>query len=128
MAPTADPLLLLRSITTTITTVPETALPAHIPSIASLLYASPILDAAIAISTDASQRSRQEDAAVLVNKFKTRVASLIQSKVSQARWSGAVLAKVAVESSFEALAAYGAVWVKLIANLVTVRSHSDGRL
>lgn len=120
MAPTSDPLLLLRSITTILTNTPEPSLPAHIPSIASLLYASPLLDAAIAISTDASQRSRQEDAAVLVNKFKTRVAALLQSRVSQAKWCGVVLVKVAVESSFEALAAYGAVWVKLVCNLVTV--------
>ncbi|KAI5778524.1 rRNA processing/ribosome biogenesis-domain-containing protein [Geopyxis carbonaria] len=114
--PSADPLQALRSLTRTLTSTPESDLPAQIPSIAAALYSQPILEAGIALS---SQRQRaSEEAAVLLNKFKTRVSALLQSKAAPARWCGVVLAKCAVESSFEALATYGAVWTRLMVPLV----------
>jgi len=119
-----DSLLVLRTITTLLTATSEVSLPSQIPTIAGQLYASPILDPAISLSS--STRGREsEDAVVLVNKFKTRVSTLLQSRVSQARWCGVVMVKCTVESSFEALAAWGGPWAKVLVGLVTVCStHS----
>lgn len=116
--PGIDSLVVLRTITTILLTAPELALPSHIPTIAGQLYGSPVLDAALSL---ASGTTGSDDAVVLLNKFKTRVTTLLQCRVSQARWCGVVLAKCAVESSSEALAAWGEVWSKLLMGLVTVR-------
>lgn len=121
--PGIDSLLVLRTITTILVTAPEPTLPSHLPTIAGQLYGSPILDAAQSLVPSAGARGAKGsgDAVVLLNKFKTRVTTLLQSRVSQARWCGVVLAKCAVESSFGALAAWGEVWSKLLMGLVTVR-------
>ncbi|KAF8543789.1 rRNA processing/ribosome biogenesis-domain-containing protein [Trichophaea hybrida] len=117
MPPPTDPLLVLRTITTLLTTTSEASLPSQIPIIARQLYASPVLNAAVSLSSSGGRES--EDAMVLVNKFKTRVSALLQSRVNQARWCGVVIVKCTVESSFEALAAWGGLWAKALVGLVT---------
>ncbi|KAI5842709.1 rRNA processing/ribosome biogenesis-domain-containing protein, partial [Tricharina praecox] len=62
--------------------------------------------------------SPSEEAQVLCAKTKSRVAALIGSKSPQARWAGVVLAKCVLESSFEALAAWGEGWVRRLVGLV----------
>ncbi|KAF8244276.1 hypothetical protein K440DRAFT_663542 [Wilcoxina mikolae CBS 423.85] len=115
--PATDRLLVLCTITTLLTTTSEISLPSQISTIAGQLYASPVLNAAISLSSCGGRES--EDAMVLVNKFKTRVSALLQSRVSQARWCGVVMVKCTVESSFEALAAWGGPWAKALVGLVT---------
>jgi hypothetical protein len=109
-----DSLLHLRTITATLTATPEVSLPAAIPQIAAQLYSSPIIDDALAIAAE------KEDALVVCNKFKSRVAALLQSRVPQARWAGVVIVKVAVEASAKALEAWAGSWVKVLVGLISV--------
>lgn len=123
----ADPLLPLRRITSVLTSAPESELPRHAPALANLLSSSPVIDAATAISANPAPRRQQaEEATMLLNKFKTRVSALLQSRNPQARWCGLVLAKCAVESSFEALASWGGTWVRLMLGLITVSPAWSG--
>lgn len=116
-----DPLLSLRRITAVLTATPEPQLPQHATTLATLILSAPILDSASAIAANPAPRRQQaEEAAVLLNKFKTRVSALLQSRNAQARWTGLVLAKCAVESSFEALASWAGTWVRLMMGLITV--------
>ncbi|TGZ84063.1 hypothetical protein EX30DRAFT_362019 [Ascodesmis nigricans] len=115
-----DPLLSLRRITAVLTATPEPQLPQHATTLATLILSAPILDSASAIAANPAPRRQQaEEAAVLLNKFKTRVSALLQSRNAQARWTGLVLAKCAVESSFEALASWAGTWVRLMMGLIT---------
>jgi hypothetical protein len=116
MPPTTggDSLLHLRAITATLTTTSEASLPAAIPQIAAQLYSSPIIDDALALAAE------KEDALIVCNKFKSRVAALLQSRVPQARWAGVVIVKVAVEASAKALEAWAGGWVKVLMGLVSV--------
>lgn len=119
----------LRTITSLLTS--DVALPAHIPTIVSLLYSSPVLESCNSLAstngTNAQKRKSAgagEDTGVLLHKYKTRVSSLLQSKTPQARWSGVALVKASVESSFECLASHGGSWVRLLVPLLVVRNDS----
>lgn len=117
----------LRTITSLLTS--DIALPAHIPTIVSLLYSSSVLEScnslASANGTNTQKRKSAgagEDAGIFLHKYKTRVSSLLQSKTPQARWSGVALVKASVESSFECLASHGGIWVRLLVPLLAVLS------
>lgn len=119
----------LRTITSLLTS--DVALPAHIPTIVSLLYSSSVLESCNSLAgangTNAQKRKyvgAGEDVGVLLHKYKTRVSSLLQSKTPQARWSGVALVKASVESSFECLASHGGSWVRLLVPLLVVRNDS----
>lgn len=119
MAPSTDPFVSLRHITTALTSTPESELPPAIPALARILYGSPVLDSAIALHASPS-RTRAEEAALLTNKFKTRISALLQSKNAAARWCGVVMVKASVETSFSAMAEWAAGWARMMIGLLTV--------
>ena len=106
---------LLRSLVSTLLRTPEDALASEIPTLATLLYTTTpsIIDSALASSS--------EEAQVLCTKVKTRVAALLGSKSLAARWAGAALAKCVLESSFEALTAWGEAWCRRLVGVLNVR-------
>jgi len=107
-------LALLRSVVSTLLHTPEESLASEIPGVARILYTTTpsIFDGALV--------SPSEEARVLCAKTTTRIAALIGSKSPQARWAGAVLAKCVLESSFEALTAWGEAWCRRLVGLLNV--------
>ncbi|KAF8430358.1 rRNA processing/ribosome biogenesis-domain-containing protein [Tirmania nivea] len=103
----------LRSFTTTLANTPESSLPSEIPTIASTLYSTPILETAFHTPS-----TEKEDTTVLLHKYKTRVSSLLQSRLPQGRWAGVALVKASLESSPEALGAWAKSWVPLLVALL----------
>ncbi|KAJ5182736.1 hypothetical protein N7492_000352 [Penicillium capsulatum] len=85
----------LRAVTHRLTTTPVDQL----PSIASFLATS-LSDCAELLSTPQAQKSGkfESDNAVQVHKLKTRLASLLQDRSVEGRWTAVVLAKAAVEA------------------------------
>src|SRR5690349_5960924 len=57
-----------------------------------------------------------------LHNWSTRVNSLLQSKVSGARWSGVCLVKVSVEQSDELFLQHAYTWCSMLLGLLTVRS------
>lgn len=117
--PPPDVLLPLRTCTAILVSTPEDQLSEHVPALVSVLYSTPLLDTAFAQSTS-ENRVRAEEATLLCNKFKTRISALLQSRTQKARWCAVVLAKCSFESSAEAQAQWGGVWIRLLMPLISV--------
>lgn len=111
----------LRAVTHRLITTPVEQL----PSIASFLATS-LSDCAELLSTPQTQKSGKPDSdnAVQIHKLKTRLASLLQDRSVEGRWTAVVLVKATVEAGqWEILRGYEpivrslisilAVWIKL---------------
>lgn len=85
----------LRAVTHRLTTTPVDRLPA----IASFLATS-LTDCAELLSTPPPQKSgkAESDNAVQIHKLKTRLASLLQDRSVEGRWTAVVLVKATVEA------------------------------
>ena len=85
----------LRAITHRLTTTPVDQL----PSIASFLATS-LSDCAELLSAPQSQKPGKSDSdnAVQIHKLKTRLASLLQDRSVEGRWTAVVLVKATVEA------------------------------
>ena len=85
----------LRAVTHRLTTTPVDQLPA----IASFLATS-LTDCAELLSTPSPQKSGKADSdnAVQIHKLKTRLASLLQDRSVEGRWTAVVLVKATVEA------------------------------
>ena len=85
----------LRAVTHRLTATPVQQL----PQITSFLATS-ISDCAELLSTSQSQKSgkNESDTAVQLHKLKTRLASLLQDRSVEGRWTAVVLVKATVEA------------------------------
>lgn len=121
----------LRAVTHRLITTPVEQL----PSIASFLATS-LSDCAELLSTPQAQKSGKSDSdnAVQIHKLKTRLASLLQDRSVEGRWTAVVLVKATVEAGqWEILRGYEpivrslisilAVWINL--NPVTYAGSID---
>lgn len=109
----------LRAITHRLTTTPVDQL----PSIASFLATS-LGDCAELLSTPQAQKSGkpESDNAVQIHKLKTRLASLLQDRSVEGRWTAVVLVKAAVEAGqWEILRGYEPIVRSLIGILAVCR-------
>lgn len=94
----------LRAVAHRLTTTPVEQL----PSIAAFL-ATALSDCAELLSTSQTQKSGKPDSenAVQIHKIKTRLASLLQDRSVEGRWTAVVLAKALVEAGqWEVLRGY----------------------
>ena len=108
----------LQTLTTHLLAAPEPTLPNTLPPFLSTLYTTPLLTTALLLPT-----TRSSAPTVLLNKLKTRISSLLQSRTPQGKWAGVALAKACVESSPEALAGgWARTWVPLVVSLLGVPS------
>lgn len=97
----------LRAVTHRLTTTPVDQL----PSIAAFLAAS-LSDCAELLSAPHTQKPGKGDSdhAVQIHKLKTRLASLLQDRSVEGRWTAVVLVKAAVEAGqWEILRGYEAI-------------------
>lgn len=105
----------LRAITHRLTTTPVEQL----PSIASFLATS-LNDCAELLSTPQTQKSGKSDSenAIQIHKLKTRLASLLQDRSVEGRWTAVVLVKATVEAGqWEILRGYEPIVRSLISIL-----------
>jgi pre-rRNA-processing protein RIX1 len=105
----------LRAITHRLTTTPVEQL----PSIASFLATS-LSDCAELLSAPQNQKSGKLDSdnAVQIHKLKTRLASLLQDRSVEGRWTAVVLVKAMVEAGqWEILRGYEPIVRSLISIL-----------
>ncbi|EPS36341.1 hypothetical protein H072_10158 [Dactylellina haptotyla CBS 200.50] len=77
--------------------VPDKSLHTAVALPLDLLSSSPLLDDASALVQAGGRHSAE--ASLLLHKLKTRISSLLQSRVAPARWAGVCLVKAGVESS-----------------------------
>jgi len=82
---------------------------------------TPVLETCASLSTSSQYTGDKSEGSTLLHRFKTKVSSLLQSKLPEEKWIGLALAKAAMESSFECLASNGEVWVRLMVPILTVR-------
>ncbi|CAG8113444.1 unnamed protein product [Penicillium olsonii] len=85
----------LRAITHRLTTTPVEQLPSK-----AALLATSLNDCAALLSAPQAQKSNKSDSdnAVQIHKLKTRLASLLQDRTVEGRWTAVVLVKAAVEA------------------------------
>ncbi|KAJ5562851.1 Armadillo-like helical [Penicillium sp. DV-2018c] len=109
----------LRAITHRLTTTPVEQL----PSIASFLATS-LSDCAELLSAPQNQKSGKSDSdnAVQIHKLKTRLASLLQDRSVEGRWTAVVLVKATVEAGqWEILRGYE----PIVRSLISILSKPD---
>ncbi|KAJ5908430.1 hypothetical protein N7495_001112 [Penicillium taxi] len=109
----------LRAVTHRLTTTPVEQL----PSIASFLATS-LSDCAELLSAPQNQKLAKTDSdhVVQIHKLKTRLASLLQDRSIEARWTAVVLVKAAVEAGqWEILRGYE----PIVRNLITILAKPD---
>ncbi|CUS08139.1 unnamed protein product [Tuber aestivum] len=106
----------LRMINTVISEHPS---PSSIPFMISQLYMTPVLEICASLPMSSEYTGDKSEGSALLHRFKTRVSSLLQSKLPTDKWSGIALAKAAMESSFECLVSSGEVWVRLMVPILT---------
>lgn len=114
----------LRAITHRLTTTPVEQL----PSKASLLATS-LNDCAALLSAPQAQKSGKSDneTAVQIHKLKTRLASLLQDRSIEGRWTAVVLVKAAVEAGqWEILRGYEPI-VRSLIGILAVRMNLQFR-
>ncbi|KAJ6146828.1 hypothetical protein N7497_008810 [Penicillium chrysogenum] len=109
----------LRAITHRLTTTPVEQL----PSIASFLATS-LTDCAELLSTPQTQKSGKSDSdnAVQIHKLKTRLASLLQDRSVEGRWTAVILVKATVEAGqWEILRGYE----PIVRSLISILAKPD---
>ncbi|KAJ5512344.1 Armadillo-like helical [Penicillium fimorum] len=109
----------LRAITHRLTTTPVEQL----PPIASFLAAS-LNDCAELLCTPQTQKSGKSDSdnAVQIHKLKTRLASLLQDRSVEGRWTAVILVKATVEAGqWEILRGYE----PIVRSLISILSKPD---
>ncbi|KAF9248308.1 hypothetical protein DTO012A7_1320 [Penicillium roqueforti] len=109
----------LRAITHRLTTTPVEQL----PSIASFLATS-LNDCAELLSTPQTQKSGKSDSenAIQIHKLKTRLASLLQDRSVEGRWTAVVLVKATVEAGqWEILRGYE----PIVRSLISILAKPD---
>ncbi|KAJ5836827.1 Armadillo-like helical [Penicillium robsamsonii] len=109
----------LRAITHRLTTTPVEQL----PPIASFLATS-LNDCAELLSTPQTQKSGKSDSdnAVQIHKLKTRLASLLQDRSVEGRWTAVILVKATVEAGqWEMLRGYE----PIVRSLISILSKPD---
>ncbi|PUU75755.1 rRNA processing/ribosome biogenesis-domain-containing protein [Tuber borchii] len=112
----ANAVITLRMINNVIS---EHTSPSSVPFMISQLYMTPVLETCASLSTSSQYTGDKSEGSALLHRFKTRVSSLLQSKLPVEKWIGIALAKAAMESSFECLASNGEVWVRLMVPILT---------
>lgn len=113
----------LRAVNHRLTTTPVEQLPA----IASFLATS-LTDCAELLSTPQNQKAAKSDSdqTVQIHKLKTRLASLLQDRTIEGRWTAVVLVKATVEAGqWEILRSYEPI-VRNLIGILAVRIHSYG--
>ncbi|KXG49749.1 Armadillo-like helical [Penicillium griseofulvum] len=109
----------LRAITHRLTTTPVEQL----PQIASFLATS-LSDCAELLSTPQTQKSGKSDSdnAVQIHKLKTRLASLLQDRSVEGRWTAVILVKATVEAGqWEILRGYE----PIVRSLISILAKPD---
>ncbi|CRG87082.1 hypothetical protein PISL3812_04097 [Talaromyces islandicus] len=109
----------LRAITHRLTTTPVQDLPHVAPYVAASLG-----DCSDIISSPQAKKAANSDDndALLVNKLKARVTSLVQDRTPQGRWTGVVLVKATVEAGQWEILHECAPWVR---GLLSILSKPD---
>ena len=113
----ANAVITLRMINNVIS---EHTSPSSVPFMISQLYMTPVLETCASLSTSSQYTGDKSEGSALLHRFKTRVSSLLQSKLPVEKWIGIALAKAAMESSFECLASNGEGWVRLMVPILPV--------
>lgn len=113
----------LRAITHRLTTTPVEDLPHVAPYVAASLS-----DCSDIISSPQAKKTANSDDndALLVNKLKARVASLVQDRTPQGRWTGVVLVKATIEAGQWEILHECAPWVRALLSILSVRVNSIG--
>lgn len=111
----------LRAITHRLTTTPVQDLPHVAPYVAASLS-----DCSEIISAPQAKKAANSDDndALLVNKLKARVTSLVQDRTPQGRWTGVVLVKATIEAGQWEILHECAPWVRGLLSILSVRGSS----